>query len=171
MKISNNNNNNKTSSRKVIVPPIPLEHPDKKELKKGTFVMIELKSMPEQQNSQVYKREVPYFDQGTPEELLEWLSGLEAVMVGQNITSPEAKLQMACRLLKGDALRVFENFYHSLQKDNAQETSYAEAIQALSHPCFPSQSTQVAETIHVEIFTQTNGNDNKRICCSSATNE
>ena len=49
--------------------------------------MIELKSMPEQKNSQVYKREVPYFDQGTPEELLEWLSGLEAVLMGQNITT------------------------------------------------------------------------------------
>ena len=40
------------------------------------FITIELKLMPESRNSQVYKGEVPYFDQGTPEELLEWLGEL-----------------------------------------------------------------------------------------------
>ena len=115
MKVANNNG--KTTNRKVIVPPIPLEQPDSKEMKKGTFITIELKSMPAAKNSQVYKREVPYFEQGTPEEFIDWLTGLEAVIIGQNINTTDMKIQMARRLLKGDALRVYENFVNGLPEE------------------------------------------------------
>ena len=51
--------------------------------------------MPTNKNSQVYKCEVPYFDQGMPEEFIDWLTGLEAVLIGQNITTTENKIAMA----------------------------------------------------------------------------
>jgi hypothetical protein len=135
MKVSSNNNNTK-ASRKVIVPPIPLECPEWKEFQKGNFITIELKSMPTNKNSQVYKREVPYFDQGTPEEFIDWLTGLEAVLVGQNIMTPENKMAMARRLLKGDVLRVYENFINGLPLETP-ETPYEDSIKALAVHVFP----------------------------------
>ena len=64
--------------------------------------MLELRTNPENQDSQTYKMNVPIFkDNMSIEEFLIWRKNLKTVLDGMNITAPKDKLGMAARLLAG----------------------------------------------------------------------
>ena len=51
-------------------PPIPLERPAVKELKKQEYLTMKLRSDPADANSQTYDLTIQFFRTGTPEEWL-----------------------------------------------------------------------------------------------------
>ena len=100
---------NKTS--RFIPPPIPLRKDEPEQLLKGTYLSMELKSNPDNDDSPTFKKDVVYFKDGTPEEFLDWEENLTMVLRGQDITIAAHKYSMAKRLLKGSALANFENHW------------------------------------------------------------
>ena len=53
-----------------MVPPIPLEKPEKKALTKGEYHTYKLRSMPTEANSPIYELSIPFFGTGMCEEYL-----------------------------------------------------------------------------------------------------
>jgi hypothetical protein len=60
----------KSTKHCYILPPILLEQPVKKDLKKDEFITYKLCSVPTQDDLPTYKLTVPYFNTGTAEELV-----------------------------------------------------------------------------------------------------
>ena len=57
-----------TNQKSRFTPPIPLERPEKMELQKGEYLVLKLKSLPNNKDSQTYELSIPYFSTGTLEE-------------------------------------------------------------------------------------------------------
>ena len=93
--------------QKVYVPPVPLIPVEKKEIKKGEFLKLDLRSVPTDAESETYSFNFPFFKQGTPAEWIQWRKNYQKVQVGQNLTTGPSKYAMARQLLEGNALRVF----------------------------------------------------------------
>ena len=82
--LSSLNGANKTS--RFIPPPIPLRNDEPEQLLKGTYLSMELKSNPDDDDSPTFKKDVVYFKDRTPEEFLDWEENLTMVLRGQDIT-------------------------------------------------------------------------------------
>ena len=52
-------------------PPISIIKEEKEKKEKSAFLTVELKRDPQAEQSTSYKKQVPYFENGTPEEFLE----------------------------------------------------------------------------------------------------
>jgi len=89
-------------------PPVPLEQPEPRELKKSEFLKLNLKSNPGNPNSETYSICIPYFKHGTPSGWIFFNKTFKKIIVGQNLKTGSAKYTMARTLLQGDALRIFE---------------------------------------------------------------
>ena len=89
-------------------PPIPLERAERKAPQKDECIMMKLHSNPTNESSQVYEIVVKYFSTGTAKEWFRFRKDLDRVLVGQNITEPDAKYSMTRRLLEGDAQAKFD---------------------------------------------------------------
>ena len=89
-KLSTNKNEIATMPHKIL-PPIPFEHPEKKELHKGDFHMYKLHNNPMQEQSLVYKLLVPCFCSGTCKEFLAFEQNLTRVLTGQGATNGPSK--------------------------------------------------------------------------------
>ena len=93
-----------------LLPPIPLKIPSTEEQKlaKAQYVKVSLISNLRDQNSEEkYTMEFPYFNYGSPRELLDWFNNLDQVIYGQRITTGPAHYSMAHALLRREGLRVF----------------------------------------------------------------
>ena len=92
-------------------PPIPLK-PLRNEVDtqdKNSYLTVELRYTPADPDSRVYKKNVQYFKNGTPKQYIEFRADVTKVIVGQAITTGPAQYAMVRTLLRGDALRVFNN--------------------------------------------------------------
>ena len=101
---------NRGNGRSYPPPPIPLEIPSTEEQKlaKAQYAKVSLLSNPGDQNSdEKFTIEFPYFNHGSPRELLDWFNNLDQVIRGQRITTGPAHYSMARALLRGEGLRVF----------------------------------------------------------------
>ena len=81
---------NRGNGRSYPPPPIPLEIPSTEEQKlaKAQYAKVSLLSNPGDQNSEEkYTMEFPYFNNGSPRELLDWFNNLDQVICGQHITT------------------------------------------------------------------------------------
>ena len=56
----------------------------------------------------VYNLAVPFLDNGSVEQWINFWKNLEVVLKGQNVTSGPANYAVAKTLLKGEALKSFE---------------------------------------------------------------
>ena len=92
---------------KYIPPAINFNRPEKKQLEKDKYMVAKLRSVPDQFDSQTYELNVPYFDAESPEVWLQFKDALHKVLVGQNIQTGPEMVQMARRLLQGNALAKF----------------------------------------------------------------
>jgi len=109
MKVVPRKTSNTNAKTGFLPPPIPLERPEPKELEKGEYLTLKLRSVPDNDNSPEYELTVPYFRSGTTEEWFKFVSALRKVIDGQNLTQGPARYAMARRLLVGDALAQFNN--------------------------------------------------------------
>ena len=93
-------------SKALVVPPIPLIKEEEKAYAKGSYTTLKLHSNPAEENSPIYEIQVPYFKSGTCEQFLEFMDKVQAVIVGQNLTTGPQKVALMRTVLKGDAIRT-----------------------------------------------------------------
>ena len=92
-------NQNKKRLVPRIVPPIPLEQPEKKALEKGEYYTYKLRTNPADSDLPTYKLLVPYFSTGTCKEYLKFCTNFYKVCLGQHITTGPQKFILARHLL------------------------------------------------------------------------
>ena len=132
-------NQNKKRLAPRIVPPIPLERPEKKALEKGEYYTYKLRTSPTDSDSPTYELSVPYFSTGTCEEYLKFCTNFYKVCLGQHITTGPQKFILARRLLTGDALQSFDVKATELEgmETNA---SCEQCLDAVRDGVFPQRS-------------------------------
>ena len=93
------------------LPPIPLisEKDEVDTQDKASYLTVELRYTPADADSKVYKKNIRYFKNGTPKQYIEFRADVKKVIAGQAITTGPAQYAMVRTLLRGDALRVFNN--------------------------------------------------------------
>ena len=64
-------------------PPIPLIREEREPREKDDFLTMTLLTNPSDKDSHKFKLEVPYFEDGSPEELLELKQHLDTIFKGQ----------------------------------------------------------------------------------------
>ena len=70
-----------------VVPPIPLIKEEEKARAMGSYTTLKLRSNPAEDNSPIYENQVPYFKSGTCEQFLEFMDKVQAIIIGQNLTT------------------------------------------------------------------------------------
>jgi len=86
---------------------IPLNLPTKIDLKKDKFLTFKLHTNPNQDNASTYDLAVPFFSQGSVEELFICNKNVLHVCQGQNITDGSGQYTLVHCLLQGDVLMAF----------------------------------------------------------------
>jgi hypothetical protein len=128
----------KMGKKPFVPPPIPLERPAIKELKKQEYLVMKLRSDPTDANSQTYDLTIQFFRTGTPEEWLLFQRDLNRVLIGQNITTGPQKFAMVRRLITGDTLAVF----NKAAEENGNETNatFLACLQDVTNHIFPQRA-------------------------------
>ena len=116
-------------------PPVPLELPEARTLKKSEYLKMDLKSNPGKVMSETYSINVPYFSHGLPYEWILFLKTFEKVVKGQNLTSASSKFTMMRMLLQGEALHIFESNATGLVEMQANFTICMNAVTKHVFPC------------------------------------
>jgi len=91
----------------LLLPVIPFNHPSKSKLKKDDFLTFKLWMNPNQDNSPTYDLAVPFFSQGSVEELLLFNKNIQWVCQGQINTDGLGWYALVHHLLQGDVLTAF----------------------------------------------------------------
>ena len=117
-----------------VIPPIPFEKPTKKTLTKEQYHAYKLRSSPTSNDSPTCDLVVPYFSAGTCEEFLTFMENFDRVSTGQNLTSGANEFALARRLLKGEALAVFENAAKDLDENSDNLKAGFKAIAKVIFP-------------------------------------
>ena len=107
MKVSATSSRHSSSSR--VVPAIPFERPESKELRKQDMVSFKIKTNPGDPNSPEHTINIAYFKDGSPEELLTFISKIRQVITGQGITAGPNQYALMRQVLQGDPLGAFDN--------------------------------------------------------------
>ena len=136
MKVSQPSAN--TGRKPFVPPPIPLERPTVKELKKQEYLTMKLRSDPADANSQTYDLTIQFFKTGTPEEWLLFQQDLNWVLTGQNITTGPQKFTMIRRLITGDTLAVFNNA--AQEHGNETNQTFLRCLQDVTTHIFPQRA-------------------------------
>ena len=97
------------SSQNEPPPPIPLIKNERPSPKKGEYTEFKLYTNPTDVTSQTFTVEIRTFKQGDPEDWIETLKDIEQVCRGTNMTLAEDCRAMVRTILKGEALRIFED--------------------------------------------------------------
>ena len=121
-------------------PPIPLERPEKKVLKKSEYITLKLRSNPTEKESQTYDLTLPYYNSATPEEWLEFRLNLDKAIIGQNITKPSDMFSMARRVLQGDALASFQEAAADRGEDKVEK--FTACMNDVTSHVFPQRALQ-----------------------------
>jgi len=94
--------------KRIVIPVIPLEKPEEKQLKPGEFHKYKLRTVPTNEKSTTYELDIEFFDNGTPEKWLMTRRAILQVIHGQNITDYPEQCNAARRVLRGQSLTAFE---------------------------------------------------------------
>ena len=81
-------------SKAPVVPPIPLIKEEEKAYAKGSYTTLKLRSNPAEGNSSIYELQAPYFKSGTCEQFLEFMDKVQAIIIGQNLTTGPQKVAL-----------------------------------------------------------------------------
>ena len=121
---------------KQFKPTIPLEKVQV-EYSKANYVVIKIKTIPEEAASPSQEVQMPYFKDGTPDQLLDFLEKLTLVMKGQLLTTGVQKFGLTRTLLQGDALTTFNNRAAVLVQEST--VNFTRCIQYLKYHVFPKR--------------------------------
>jgi hypothetical protein len=119
-------------------PPIHLIKPEQKSYEKGKYMTLKLRSIPNDEHSPTHEIQVPYFKQGTCEEFLEFQEKVNAVIVGQNMTTAAARFAFMRTILQGDA----HAYFNQVAQEEAEQTleSYDNCMESLTTHIFPQRA-------------------------------
>jgi hypothetical protein len=92
-----------------ITPAVPLERPAEVEVSKDQIATLKLHIKPEDEASPLFDYHMAYFKTGTPEQVILFVKNLEYVISASRATAPVDCINMTKKLLRGEALAVFEN--------------------------------------------------------------
>ena len=123
------NNNRKTG---FPPPPIPLEQSAYKDLQKDDYLTMKLWSIPNKSNSPVYKLNVPYYKDRTPEEWLKFLINLNKIIIGQDLSTGTTQFAMARRFLMGNTLAQFNKKLEELKEEAIKDAAEGTTISTSS---------------------------------------
>ena len=148
-KTVNRANSMKRGNFRVVPAPIDLARPSEK-INDGNyeFEKIKCRTNPSDPDSTTYEVPLEYFATGTPEEWLLWKAKMFRCLAGQNATNGPTRFTFARRLLKGQALTVFEN-----EIGTGAETvaSFKESLKAVTTDIFPKKAL-VTQLRHMRRF-------------------
>ena len=96
---------------------------------------------PSDKDSHKFKLEVPYFEDGSPEELLELKQHLDTIFKGQNIKDATEKIEMLKRLLKGGSLTAYNNIIK--EEEGKEKTSFKRTWNKLVAHVFPTRALRM----------------------------
>ena len=103
-------------SKAPVVPPIPLIKEEEKAYATGSYTTLKLRSNPAEDNSPIYEIQVPYFKSGTCEQYLEFMDKVQAVIIGQNLTTGPQRVAFMRTVLKGDAYTYFNQYFTTFRQ-------------------------------------------------------
>ena len=95
------------SNKTFTPPPIPFEKKERK-LEKGEYTTVKLRVSGNDPQSATREIAMPYFKNGTPEELLVFFSLFDEIVEGQNLTTGPQKYSAMRNLLQGSSLSWFQ---------------------------------------------------------------
>ena len=142
-------NSMKRGNFRVVPAPIDLARPAEKINDSNyEFEKIKCRTNPSDPDSTTYEVPLEYFATGTPEEWLLWKAKMFRCLAGQNATNGPTQFTFARRLLKGQALTVFEN-----EIGTGAETlvSFKESLKAVTADIFPKKAL-VTQLRHMRRF-------------------
>ena len=128
--------NNKNPSSKMVIPLVKAVTIKDEEQEYLTF---KLRSDPSNDQSITYSVKLTPFNVGSPEEWLKHLKTLRVIFKGQNLTRAADKFAMTKRLLKGQALSVFEKEI-STEGLSENNTNLEQALEAVTADVFPTNT-------------------------------
>lgn len=129
------------SQEAVLVPAIPYEKEAKKTMEKGHYQAYKLRTLPADPDSPVYEIQVAHFESGTPEEWLKFMSNIDQVFAGQDVTTGPPQYSIVRSLLKGDALTVFNTNAATLRSETV--SNLKDCLSALTTHIFPVSALQI----------------------------
>jgi len=140
MKVSTNYYSPISNGRRQIVPIVPLQRPEKKDLTEGNYVTLKRKTRPGDRDSATFHLPIPYFKSGTPKEFLKWKRNVEKVISGQGATDGPSKYTLTRRLLDGNALTAFNLKAEEFETET--NPNLLEVIEDLTRHVFPIKALQ-----------------------------
>jgi uncharacterized protein YerC len=91
-------------------PPIPFRKIERSPPKKGSCTEFKMFVRPHDVNdTNTYTIEVPHFRTGPPEHWIETINDIQQVITGSRIDTAAGSFAIVRTILKGDALRLFED--------------------------------------------------------------
>ena len=124
--------------KRFVPPVISLERPVESQKRKDQFLTFKLRSVPTEEASTTYDLSIPFFGNGSPEELLIFLNLLSKVFAGQNVTTGPGKYAIIRRLLTGDALSAFN--LAATAAGNKTVDHFKAAVRGLISHVFPARA-------------------------------
>ena len=128
-------------SKAPTVPPITLIKEEDKAYAKGSYTTLKLRSNPTEENSPIYEIQVPYFKSGTCEQYLEFMDKVQAVIIGQNLTTGPQSVAFMRTVLKGDAYTYFNQYFTTV--GNEDDVMFILGIQAFTSHIFPQRANAI----------------------------
>ena len=98
---------NKFKSLELVNPIIPLERPEKEDLKPSEYIDHKCHNAPGNSTSGEYVIKIPRFASGMPEEWITFVDLIQKALVGQNVTTGPPMYKCTERVLKGGAKAEF----------------------------------------------------------------
>ena len=108
---------------------------------KGSYTTLKLRSNPAEENSPIYEIQVPYFKSGTCEQYLEFMDKIQAVIIGQNLTTGPQRVAFMRTVLKGDAYMYFNQYFTMV--GNEDHVTFILGIQALTSHILPQRALRM----------------------------
>lgn len=136
-------NQNQAAVQKFTVnPPIPFESAEKSKdpVSDEKLFKTKIHTTPGDANTPTYTKSVAYFGSGTNEEWLITRKGITDIVSGLNLTSGATKYQLARQILKGDALRTF-NQAATTRGDESNE-NFPQCLNDVTASIFPLRAAQ-----------------------------
>ena len=134
-------------SNALVVPLIPLIKEEEKAYAKGSYTTLKLRSNPAEENSLIYEIQVPYFKSGTCEQFLD---KVQAVVVGQNLTTGPQRVAFMRTLLKGDVYTYFNQYFMTVSNEDVCDIYFGSSSLDVSH--FSSARFAYAETLYAALY-------------------
>ena len=89
----------------------------------------------------MYEIQVAHFESGTPEEWLKFMSNIDQVFTGQDVTTGPPQYSIVRSLLKGDTLTVFNTNAATLRSESV--SNLKDCLTALTTHIFPVSALQI----------------------------